>query len=345
MADVFDPEVEGEPGDPPLLADAADLGDIGLHDVEGAARQPGNETLAPGQHLPAGDRDRALTAQLAEILEGVGLQRLLEPADIIILQHLRRAQRPFQAMGPIGIARPGIDEEPGIRPRRFARRAHDGLIQLAVAGAPEGAPADLEGAKSLRPILGHGLAHGLGTLHEQRAIGLHLAAVHAAEQPADGLARRLAQDIPEGDVDAADGVGQRAAAPHPEAVLMQGLRDALGLERILAAKNRLEHLERRRHETVIGEDAAVADNTGIRMHGDQAVHGIFGPDLGRPASLRALAEQGNGDDGADPDRTETGGDRRFGRLAHGLPPLPATRLADGARWSINMWRGRRTGRR
>src|SRR5204863_33206 len=153
FADVFDPEVVGEPGDPPLLADAADLGDIGLHDVEGAARQPGNETLASGQHLPAGDRDRALTAQLAEILEGVGLQRLLEPADIIILQHLRRAQRPFQAMGPIGIARPGIDEEPGIRPRRFARRAHDGLIQLAVAGAPEGAPADLEGAKSLRPIL------------------------------------------------------------------------------------------------------------------------------------------------------------------------------------------------
>ena len=53
------------PGDPPLLADAADLGHVGLHDVEGAALQPGLEGLAARQHLAAGDRHAALRAQRA----------------------------------------------------------------------------------------------------------------------------------------------------------------------------------------------------------------------------------------------------------------------------------------
>jgi hypothetical protein len=59
VADVLDAEVVRHPGDAALLADAADLGHVGLHDVEGALDQPGLEGLAARQHLAAGDRHRA----------------------------------------------------------------------------------------------------------------------------------------------------------------------------------------------------------------------------------------------------------------------------------------------
>ena len=90
----------------------------------------GDEALAAGQHLAAGDGHRALPPQLTEIVDGIGLQRLLEPADVVILQHLGGAHRPFEAVRPIGVAGPGIDEELRLRPRRLARRPHDGLVEL-----------------------------------------------------------------------------------------------------------------------------------------------------------------------------------------------------------------------
>ena len=53
--------------------------------------------------------------------------------------------------------------------------------------------------------------------------------------------------VPERDIDAADGVGERTPAPHPEAVLMQLLRDPLRLQRVLALIVRRQHLELTRH--------------------------------------------------------------------------------------------------
>ena len=81
MPDILHAEIIGHPGDPPLLADAADLGDVGLHDIERAARQPGQERLPPRQHLAARDRHPAGAAQMAEIVDCIGPQRFLEPAN------------------------------------------------------------------------------------------------------------------------------------------------------------------------------------------------------------------------------------------------------------------------
>jgi len=64
---------------------AADLGDVGLHDVERAALQPGHERLAPGEHLAAGDPHRRKPAQLDVVLQRVGRQWLLEPLDAAIV--------------------------------------------------------------------------------------------------------------------------------------------------------------------------------------------------------------------------------------------------------------------
>src|SRR5215217_6287361 len=55
VRDKLDPVLLRHPGDLALLADAADLADIRLHDVERAALKPGLERLPSGQHLTARD--------------------------------------------------------------------------------------------------------------------------------------------------------------------------------------------------------------------------------------------------------------------------------------------------
>src|SRR5579885_1745777 len=208
---------------------------------------------------------------MTEVVDRVGLQRLLEPADIVVFQHLRRAHRPFEAVRPVGVAGAGVDEELRFIARRGARRAHDRLVELGIAGAAEGSPADLEGAEATRAILRHHLAHAVRHFHQERAVRSYLRAISAAEQPPHRLPGELAENVPERDIDAADHVGERAAAAHPERVLVQFFRDPLGLERILAAVERLEHLE----------------------------PGLHQPAGRGPAALRALAEQRYGMDRSD----------------------------------------------
>ena len=127
-----------------------------------------------------------------------------------------------------------------------------------MAHAAERPPADLERAEALRLQLQQVLAQRLRLVHQQRRVGPHALAVASAEQASDRLAGGLAQNIPQGDVDAADRVRDRAAAPEPEGVLMQLLAHALGLQRVLAAIQRLQELERAAHQIVAGEDAAIA---------------------------------------------------------------------------------------
>ena len=54
-----------------------------------------------------------------------------------------------------------------------------------------------------------------------RAVRLDAVAIAAAEQPGDGLVADLAEQVPQGDVDAADGVFDGAAAALPEGGLPQ----------------------------------------------------------------------------------------------------------------------------
>jgi hypothetical protein len=50
---------------------------------------------------------------------------------------------------------------------------------------------------------------------------------------------------------------------------MELLRDALGLQCIFAMKQRLKHLQPCFHQSSIGKDAAVPDNSGIGVNGDE----------------------------------------------------------------------------
>ena len=71
MADIADAEVICHPRNSPLLTDAADLGNVRLHNVERAARKPGQERLSSCQHFPAGDEHRAHPTKVAVIVDGI----------------------------------------------------------------------------------------------------------------------------------------------------------------------------------------------------------------------------------------------------------------------------------
>ena len=84
------------------------------------------------------------------------------------------------------------------------------------------------------------LRQGIRLIHENRGVGSDALAATAAEQPANGLAGDLAEQIPQRDVDPTDGVRDGSAATEPEGVLVELLAHALRFEGVLAAIERLE---------------------------------------------------------------------------------------------------------
>ena len=104
------------------------LVDVRLHDVEGALLQPRGEGLPAGQDLAAGDGYRGGVAQQHVIVQVVGMERLLEPVDIVCGEHVRGARRPLVVLRPEGVARAGVHHQERVRPDGLARRAHDGFV-------------------------------------------------------------------------------------------------------------------------------------------------------------------------------------------------------------------------
>src|SRR5215471_7029411 len=145
---------------------------------------------------------------------------------------MRRAQRPFVATVPVGVAAARVHHEEAIVAYRFARRPDDRLV-LRRAMPPERPPADLEGAESQFLRHEERRRHLLRLVHQQGGIRPDTLAIPPTQEPPDGLPRHLAEDVPQGDVDTADRVRDRAAAPEPEGVLMQFLAHPLWLKRIL----------------------------------------------------------------------------------------------------------------
>ena len=68
MPNIADAEFLSRPCDAALLAHSPDLGRVGLHDVERAARQPRRKRLASGQHLTAGDRNGTLAQAVTAVM-------------------------------------------------------------------------------------------------------------------------------------------------------------------------------------------------------------------------------------------------------------------------------------
>jgi hypothetical protein len=80
---------------------------------------------------PAGDGQGRAPSQFDETVSASGNQRFLEPRDVVLSKMVRRAQRPFVALLPVGITRARIDHQLRVGAHRVARGADDGFVGFA----------------------------------------------------------------------------------------------------------------------------------------------------------------------------------------------------------------------
>ncbi len=126
-------------------------------------------------------------------------------------------------------------------------------------------------------------------VEEDGAVRLDALAIAAAEQAGDGLVADLAEQVPQGDIDAADGVLDGAAAALPERRLPQPFRDAHRLVGAFADEQRHEQLDRAFDERLAGEDAADAAEPFVGEDLDDGVDVVVGLELVGPAALDGAA--------------------------------------------------------
>ena len=165
MTDVFDAVSVGGFDDASLLGNAADLGDVGLNDVECASLEKRHETLSRCENFGASDRHFAVFAQGDKILEIVGAQSFFKPVDFIMVQHVRRAHGPFESMRPEPVARARVDHEVLTFRQHVSCGAYDRLILPIGIRPSERAPTDLEGAVALLAVANDLLRHFGGFIH------------------------------------------------------------------------------------------------------------------------------------------------------------------------------------
>ena len=113
-------------------------------------------------------------------------------------------------------------------------------------------------------------------VHEDRRVRPHAIPVSATQEAAHRLRRHLTEDVPQGDVDAADRVREAPAPPQPEGVLVQFLADALWLQRVLASIQRVHDREGGAHQPGVGEDATGSGQTLVGTDDDEGVDRVFG---------------------------------------------------------------------
>ena len=127
-----------------------------------------------------------------------------------------------------------------------ASRAAADELDVAARIEPERAPAELERAVAVLDLARDVAPHLVGRLGHQRAgVDGHALAEAAAEQPRDGLADRLADEVVERDVDRRDRVDRGRARAGVRGGLVERVPDRLDVERI-AAEQRLAHADEHR---------------------------------------------------------------------------------------------------
>ena len=133
---------------------------------------------------------------------------------------------------------------------------------------------------------------------EDAGVGTEGLAETAAEQLVHGLARGLAEQVPQRDVDAADRVRDRAAAPLPERHLFNLLAHAFGFDGNFADQPGRHQLQCAIYQRLAGVDAAQSGQRRavhrlIRHHLDQRVQVNVWLDLMVPPALGRHPAQRN----------------------------------------------------
>ena len=175
--------------------------------------------------------------RVAEIVDGVGLEGLLEPADVVSPSASPRCAAPISGRAANRHRwRPASTKSLRCRPSGLARRAHDGLVELASSSArPKGPQPILKARKPRSPICRpppRASPPVPPSAASNRAARAGDRCRRAAGPPAGPVALpRMSQSAISMPLMAWVSVPPR---PIQKRVLMQLLRDALGLQRVLA---------------------------------------------------------------------------------------------------------------
>jgi hypothetical protein len=124
-------------------------------------------------------------------------------------------------------------------------------------------------------------------------------AIVAAQQPRDRLTEGLAQQVPERDVEPADGVLDGASAPLPERTLAQFFADPFGLEDGLALQKRRQQRQRGLDKRLAGKTTANAGQALVGLDFEQGVHLLVGIGAAGPARIVRGAAKWNRPNTAD----------------------------------------------
>ncbi len=156
------------------------------------------------------------------------MQWFFEPRQVERLELLRPAD------GGGGVpAQTGIDHQLGVRPDALPGRPHMGdVARLALTHRT---PAELDGPKALLHQPGaDALGLGRRVAEQDGGVGAERLAETAAEELVDRPFRRLADDVPQGDLDAAHRLDDRPLPAEEDRALVHAVDEAVDLERVLA---------------------------------------------------------------------------------------------------------------
>ena len=170
----------------------------------------------------------AAPAQPGVALQVVGMQRLLQPGQIERLELPGPADR-----GRRVPAQAGIHHQFDVRRPALPGRAHLGDVALlALAHRP---PAELDGPEALADqFAADALRLGRRVAEQDGGVGAELLAEAAAQQLVDRPFRRLADDVPQGDLDAAHRLDDRSLPAEEDRAFVHAVDEAIDLEGILA---------------------------------------------------------------------------------------------------------------
>ena len=124
---------------------------------------------------------------------------------------------------------------------------------------PKRVPAELDRPKAPLAHLADALGQRLDKVKQHGAIDRHGAAMGPAQEHVHGLAQRLSHQVPEGEIDGADGMGHGPAAAQPKGDPVQLLGDPLNLERIFAHHESLQPAERSDNLSFLEKGGDLAD--------------------------------------------------------------------------------------
>ena len=215
-------------GDTQALGDAPGAGHIRLDDIDPAVLQKLGEPPAGRVLLAAGNARLDGISQFAVAGEVVRPERLLYPVRAIFFKAA------YLADGVVRIrpAEPDIDHQLDVIPGGFTSGTHERHIEIGIA--PEGSPAQLDRREATLDQTGHdrgGLLRGLG--HQGAGVGADGRPVGSTEQAMDRLFKGFPFDVPQRDVDTADGMNRWPLPPVVDRAAVELVPQPVDLQRVL----------------------------------------------------------------------------------------------------------------